>query len=93
MEEKARAPHRLTVSNRNFVTVTGVADVLSFDLSEVLLETEQGMLMVKGEDLHVKGLSLEKGEVDLEGKVDSFTYSEVSSHHKQGESILGRLFK
>mgnify|MGYP002518278336 CR=1 FL=1 len=73
--------------------VTGVLDVLAFDLNEVLLETEQGMLNVKGKDLHVNRLNLEKGEVDIEGRIDSLTYSEVKSPGKQAESFLGRLFK
>ena len=43
--------HRLVINNRKTGTVTGVLDVLSFDLNEILLETEQGMLMVKGTDM------------------------------------------
>ena len=54
--------HKLVVNNRKTSLVTGVLDVLSFDLNEVLLETEQGMLMVKGNGLHVNRLSLEKGK-------------------------------
>jgi len=51
MEEKqVRGPHKLVINNRQTSLVTGVLDVLSFDLNEVLLETEQGMLMVKGMD-------------------------------------------
>ena len=54
MEEKqVQKPHKLVVNNRKTSMVTGVLDVLSFDLNEILLETEQGMLMVKGKDLHV----------------------------------------
>ena len=50
MEEKqVQKPHKLVVNNRKTSMVTGVLDVLSFDLNEILLETEQGMLMVKGE--------------------------------------------
>ena len=68
MEEKqVQKPHKLVVNNRKTSMVTGVLDVLSFDLNEILLETEQGMLMVKGKDLHVNRLSVEKGEVDLSG--------------------------
>ena len=74
--------------------VTGVLDVLSFDLNEILLETEQGMLMVKGTDLHVNRLSVEKGEVDLSGNIDSIAYSNVNSAGtKNGESFFARLFK
>lgn len=63
MEEKqVQKPHKLVVNNRKTSMVTGVLDVLSFDLNEILLETEQGMLMVKGKDLHVNRLSVEKGK-------------------------------
>lgn len=73
--------------------VTGVIDVLAFDLNEILLETEQGMLMVKGKDLHVNRLSLEKGEVDLAGHIDSAAYSDVPQNHKKKDSLFNKLFK
>ena len=59
----------------------------------ILLETELGMLLIKGHDLHVNRLTLEKGEIDIEGRIDSLTYSDIKSTGKQAESILGRLFK
>ena len=59
-EQRTAKAHKLVVSNRKTGTVTGVLDVLSFDLNEILLETEQGMLMVRGTDLHVNRLSVEK---------------------------------
>lgn len=75
MEERVvQKPHKVVVSQRKSGTVTGVLDVLSFDLNTVLLETEQGLLTVKGTDLHVNRLSVEKGEVDLEGNIDSVQY-------------------
>ena len=52
--------HKLVINNRKTSMVTGVLDVLAFDLNEILLETEQGMLMVKGKDLHVNRLTLER---------------------------------
>lgn len=85
--------HKFMLTNRRTCLVSGVCDVLSFDLTEILLETDQGMLMIKGSDLHVKRLTLEKGEVDIEGKIDSLTYSEMTGYGGKGESILGRLFK
>lgn len=94
MEEKqTRGPHKLVINNRRTSLVTGVLDVLSFDLNEILLETEQGMLMVKGTDLHVNRLNLEKGEVDLSGNIDSVAYSESHSQGKSGESLFGKLFR
>lgn len=85
--------HKLVVNNRTTSLVTGVKDVLSFDLNEILLETEQGMLMVKGTDLHVNRLSLEKGEVDLSGNIDSIAYSDIHSGAKQGENLFAKLFR
>lgn len=93
MEETARPSHKLIVHNRKLVAISGVNDVLSFDVSEILLETEQGMLLVKGSDLHVKKLTLEKGEVDIEGHIDSFTYSELVQKEAGGGSWIGRLFR
>lgn len=95
MEERmaAQKTHKMIISNRKSGVLNGVIDVLSFDVGEILLETELGMLMIKGADLHVKRLTLEKGEIDIEGRIDSLTYSDVKTASKQGESLLGRLFK
>lgn len=93
-EKKLQKTHKFALSNRRTGTISGVSDVLSFDLGEILLETEMGMLMIKGSDLHVNRLTLEKGEIDIEGTIDSFTYTDVNSYSgKKGESIIGRLFK
>ncbi len=83
----------MVLSNRKNGVLNGVIDVLSFDVGEILLETELGMLMIKGSDLHVSRLTLEKGEVDIEGRIDSLVYSDVKKASKQAESLLGRLFK
>lgn len=85
--------HKLVLNNRRAGLVTGVLDVLSFNLNEILLETEQGMLMVKGTDLHVNRVNLEKGEIDLSGNIDSLSYSDVHSTAKQAESLWGKLFR
>ena len=94
MEEKTiQKHHKLVINNRKTSVVTGVLDVLSFDLNEILLQTEQGMLMVKGTDMHVNRLTLEKGEVDLSGNIDSVIYTEIKAGDKQGENFLTKLFR
>lgn len=94
MEERpVQKGHKLVINNRKTSLVTGVIDVLSFDLNEILLETEQGMMMVKGTDLHVNRLSLEKGEVDLSGSIDSISYSDTHTGVKQGENLFSKLFR
>ncbi len=81
------------ILDRKSGSFTGVIDVISFDISEILLETEQGMLNVKGKDLHVNRLNLEKGEVDIEGAIDAFSYSQIPVTLKKSESFLGKIFK
>ena len=96
MEElykQGKGIHKLTLTNRGALSLNGVVDVISFDLNEVLLETEAGMLTVKGQDLHVNHLTLEKGEVEISGNVDSLLYSDVSSYGQKAESFFGRLFQ
>lgn len=85
--------HKITLSGRKNCTITGVNDVLSFDINEVLLETEQGMLMIRGAELHVSRLSLDKGEVDVDGSIDSLTYSDTAGVKEKTESFFARLFQ
>lgn len=85
--------HKVAMTNRRNCTVNGVNDVLSFDIHEILLETEQGMLMIKGSELHVSRLSLDKGEVDVDGSVDSLTYSDSAGAREKTESFFSRLFQ
>ena len=68
-------------------------DVISFDENQVILDTDQGMLTVKGKNLHISRLTIEKGEVDIDGTVDSLVYSSNESLRKSGESVFSRLFK
>ena len=93
LNNSGKRPHKLMLTGRRTCALTGVNDVLSFDVNEILLETEQGMLMIKGAQLHVNRLSLDKGEVDIDGRIDSFTYSETAGYGAKGESLLARLFK
>ena len=92
-ERQTQKGHKLVINNRKTSMVTGVLDVLSFDLNEIMLETEQGMLMIKGDDLHVNRLTLEKGEVDVDGRIDSLTYSDAGGSGHKGESLLTKLFR
>lgn len=85
--------HKLTMTNRKNGAITGVKDVISFDLTNILLETEFGMLSIKGHDLHVSSLSVDKGDINIDGTIDSFTYSDVNTYAKKSESFLNRLFK
>ena len=93
MEEKIGLSHRLIINNREKGSLTGILDVISFDENMIVLDTDMGLLTIKGKDLHVSRLTLEKGEIDLEGRTDSFVYSSNESYRKAGQSLLTRLFK
>lgn len=92
-ERQASRQHKIILTNRGTCALNGISDILSFDVNEILLETDLGMLMIRGTDLHVNRLTLEKGEVDVSGKIDSLQYSDMAKGGRQGESLLSRLFK
>lgn len=86
--------HKLTVEGRAAGTITGICDVISFDETGVVLDTELGRLTIRGRELHVSRLSLEKGEADIEGTIDSLAYSSSQKSPKeQGETLFSRLFR
>lgn len=69
--------HKLALDNRKQMSLTGIKDVVAFDLNQVLLESTLGMIHIKGNDLKVTKLSIEKGEVNVGGNIDSIVYSDV----------------
>ncbi len=81
------------MQNRSALSITGIRDVVSFDENQVILDTDMGILTMKGKELHVSRLTLEKGEVDVDGSVDSLIYSSNEAYHKSGESLFSRLFR
>lgn len=92
MEEKSiQKSHKLQINERKQGIISGVNDVISFDTEVVLLDTHMGLLTIKGKDLHVKRLTLERGEVDVEGEFDSFIYTQSKSAKRA--ATLSRLFK
>ena len=84
--------HRFSMEQRRDCKITGVVEVHSFDENNILMETVDGMLAIKGTNLHVGRLNLEKGEADVDGKVDSLVYSDKNTLAKKGEGLLTRLF-
>ena len=84
--------HKITLQNRKSCTMCGVKDVKAFDLNEIVLVTETGHLTIKGRDLHVGRLTLDRGEVDIDGQIDSLVYSDHAGPEK-GESMLARWFR
>lgn len=81
------------LENREKLTISGVLDVLSFDDQIVIVETELGLLTVKGENLRINKLSLDTTEVIVEGKIYNLGYSEKNLEKKSNGSFIGKIFK
>lgn len=69
-------PHKLQLNERRQLTMTGVTEVVSFDEGAVILQTSLGTLIVQGRELQLKTLSLEGGQVAVDGNISALTYEE-----------------
>jgi len=87
MTDGQQTPHKLSLDERKKLTVTGVKEVVSFDEEAIILGTVLGILVVQGQGLKLKQLTLEGGCVAVEGQIESLTYEQ----QKQGGSLLRRL--
>ena len=83
------AGHRLELVGRERLTVSGFQDVELFDENGIVMSTSAGVLVVTGEDLHIGKLSLDGGELHVDGRIDSVAYEEGG--REQG-GFLRRLF-
>lgn len=81
--------HRLELEGRERLTVSGVEDVDRFDETGIIMTTSAGTLVVTGEDLHIGKLSLDGGELHVDGRIDSITYEDQSPGRG---GFFGRLF-
>ncbi len=82
----------IILENRSKLSISGVLDVLSFDDQVVILETDLGLLTVKGENLRINKLSIDTSEVIVEGDISGLTYSDKDMN-KNSSSIFGKIFK
>ena len=90
-DEKNPSPaptHRITLDQRRRLTVSGVEEVESFDESSLVMRTQDGSLIIHGSDLHIEKLSLDGGDLLVQGEVDALTYEE-----EVPSSFLSRLFR
>lgn len=84
--------HQLALMGREKLQVDGVRNVGSFDRDEVVLETEMGVLIIKGENLHMQHLNLDQGKVVIQGKVQSLVYAEEDLAQRS-KGFFGKLLK
>ena len=82
----------IILENRSKLTITGVLDVLSFDDQIIVVETELGLLTIKGENLRINKLSIDSSEVIVEGDIINLGYTEKDLD-KKNSTFLGKIFK
>ena len=87
-EERMALPHKLTLNERKNLTMTGVTEVVSFDDSAVILKTGLGTLTVQGTGLQLKTLSLDGGQVAVDGSIAALIYEEP----RADRGFIRRLF-
>lgn len=88
-KDLSRVPHALHMEGRTQLTVSGVEDVDRFDETGIVMTTTAGILVITGSNLHIGKLSLDGGELHVDGQIDVLSYEE--DRHERG-SLLSRLF-
>lgn len=96
MEEKREMEglniiQNIVLENREKLSISGVKDVLSFDDQVVIVETELGLLSIKGNNLKIIKLSIDTSDVKIEGDINNLAYSQ--NHPKNETSIFSKIFK
>lgn len=92
MADKVEKGHRLVMENREQISLTGIQKVQSFDPKEIVLETDLGIMSIKGDHLGIKELNLKEGLVDIQGHVDALIYQRNSSGDSR-QKFLNRIFR
>lgn len=83
----------IILENREKLNITGIVDVFSFDDQIIIIETDLGLLTIKGENLKINKLSIDTSDFTVDGKIDSLTYSNSEMGGKKNKNILGKIFK
>lgn len=83
--------HNAILENRSHLVLSGVTDVDSFDEAEIMLYTQLGELTIKGANLHINEMSVESGDLSVEGEISALIYGDKS--RKKKLSSLGKIFK
>ncbi|MFC7061772.1 sporulation protein YabP [Halobacillus seohaensis] len=90
--QNQQVDHNVKVWNRRNLEISGVKEVDSFDSEEFLLQTSMGYLVIRGENLQMKNLNVDEGEVAIKGRVFEMTYLD-ENHGDKAKGLFSKLFK
>ena len=88
---RPEAAHHIILEDRERLSVSGVEEVESFDANTIVMSTTRGTLVIRGENLHIEKLSLDGGDLRVEGDIDALTYEDGGRDRSGG--LLARLFR
>ena len=91
MQETTGGQHTLHAENRSALTITGLTDIDRFDEREIVIYTQLGQLTITGRELHIRSISIEQGDLEVEGDIWGLVYGDRD--RRAPLSLLGRLFR
>lgn len=91
--KKINSFQNIVLENREKLNITGILDVFSFDDQMIIIETELGLLTIKGDNLKINKLSLDSSDFIVDGKISCLSYSDSEVNMKKNKSILSKIFK
>ena len=89
-DNKIKLPHNIFLEDRKKLNINGVSDVDSFDEQTIVAITDLGELTIRGEKLHITRLSLEIGELQIEGNIAALSYADIAP---KTNSFWGKVFR
>ena len=93
-DNKISKETHVTLHARRSLKISGITDVISFCEENILLESDQGNILIEGKELHINQMSVDKGEIEAEGYFSAISYGEIPKKAKNGEkSAISKLFK
>jgi len=92
MEMNNYGSHEIKITDRSIISLSGIKKISSFDDQEFLMESNMGIILLKGEGLEIVKLDTHDGNVKIKGKLVSFAYIENLKKNKE-ESLISKLFK
>lgn len=93
LNQRTAKKHNITINNREDIKMSGILDVLSFDEELVICQSDIGVLVLKGAELHVKKLDLDNGVLELTGYIMGLQYEQDHVLSKNKPSIFSKIFK
>lgn len=91
-DKKYSQLHNLILEDREHVTLSGVSDVSEFNENQIILITQMGVLTIDGDDLKISELSVETGDMKVEGTINAIVYSDEDLRSGRG-GFWSKLFR